>query len=72
MDFTTTSTLPLACFGEVTLSSVEDTTLTEVPAACPNLTVAPAKKFAPVTVTRVPPAFGPDPGDTEDTFGGDT
>lgn len=34
-------------------------TVTPVAAVPPKLTVAPAKKFAPVIVTPVPPATGP-------------
>ena len=45
------------------------TTTTLVAAAPPTVTVAPAAKFVPVRVSAVPPAAGPDTGDTEDSVG---
>ena len=45
------------------------TTTTLVAAAPPTVTVAPAAKFVPVSVTAVPPAAGPDTGDTPDSVG---
>src|SRR5689334_18914993 len=44
-------------------------TLTPVAAVPPKLTAAPATKFAPVTVTAVPPPVGPLLGDTLLTVG---
>jgi hypothetical protein len=46
------------------------TITTLVAAAPPNVTVAPAAKFAPVIVTAVPPAVDPLFGDTLLTVGG--
>jgi hypothetical protein len=46
------------------------TTTTFVPAAAPNVTVAPAAKFVPVIVTAVPPAVDPLFGFTLLTVGG--
>ena len=45
------------------------TTTTLVAAAPPTVTVAPAAKFVPVSVTAVPPAAGPDTGDTPVSVG---
>jgi hypothetical protein len=45
-------------------------TTTLVAAVPPNVTVAPEAKFAPVSVTAVPPATGPVFGDTLVTVGG--
>jgi len=44
-------------------------TTTLVPAAAPNVTVAPAAKFVPVIVTAVPPAVDPLFGATLVTVG---
>jgi hypothetical protein len=48
------------------------TTTTLVAGVPPNVTVAPAAKFAPVIVTAVPPAAGPLFGDTLVTVGATT
>ena len=45
------------------------TTTTFVAAVLPNVTVAPEAKFVPVMVTLVPPAVGPELGDTFVTVG---
>src|SRR5262245_22062613 len=45
------------------------TTLTSVAAVPPSVTAAPATKFAPLIVTAVPPAIGPDVGATDTTVG---
>src|SRR5690348_13635324 len=65
---TVTSTWPVPA-GLVALSTVEDTNVTGVAAVPPNLTVAAAVKPVPVMVTTVPPAAGPDAGDTPVTVG---
>jgi hypothetical protein len=44
-------------------------TFTPEAAAPPKDTVAPATKLAPVIVTAVPPAEGPEPGETDVTVG---
>jgi hypothetical protein len=46
------------------------TTTTLLAAVLPNVTVAPAAKFVPVTVTAVPPVVAPVFGDTLLTVGG--
>jgi hypothetical protein len=48
---------------------VEETTVTDVPAVPPKLTVAPVTKPVPVIVTRVPPAVGPAAGLRDVTVG---
>ena len=56
---TVTSTVPVPA-GELTVRLVGLVTSTEVPAVEPNSTVvAPVTKPVPVTVTEVPPAWGP-------------
>ena len=55
---TVTSTVPAACVGVLTLSSVAESTCTSPPAEVPNCTLAPSR-FVPVTVTVVPPAMLP-------------
>ena len=45
------------------------TTATFVAAVLPNVTVAPEAKFVPVMVTLVPPAVGPEFGETPVTVG---
>ena len=61
---TTTFTAPAACAGVVAVMLVALPTFTLVAGEPPRLTVAPAKKPVPVIVTEVPPASGPDPGET--------
>jgi len=53
----------------VAVIDVPLTTTTFVAAVPPNVTVAPAAKFAPVIVTAVPPVVGPLFGDTLLTVG---
>src|SRR5215472_3926207 len=65
---TVTSTVPVPA-GLVALTAVEDTNCTPVPAFAPNLTVEAAVNPVPVMVTTVPPAAGPDAGDTPVTVG---
>ena len=64
-----TLTTPAEPAGAVTVIWVADTTTTEVPATVPNLTEVAPVKFAPVRVTEVPPAAGPDAGLTVVTVG---
>src|SRR5450432_2396976 len=45
------------------------TTATPPAGTPPTVTVAPARKFAPLTVTPVPPAAGPDLGPIAETIG---
>ena len=59
---TVTSTVPAALPGEVAIRVVALVTVTEVAGVVPKLTVEPAVKPEPVTVTRVPPATGPEVG----------
>ena len=66
---TVTVTAPALPAGVVAVICVALTTTTLVAAAPPNITVAPAAKFAPVIVTAVPPAIGPPLGDTLLTVG---
>jgi hypothetical protein len=56
---TLTATAPALPGGVVAVIVVLFTTATLVAAVAPNVTVAPAAKFAPVTVTAVPPAVDP-------------
>ena len=67
---TVTVTAPALPAGVVAVICVPLTTTTLVAATPPNVTVAPAAKFAPVIVTAVPPAVGPLPGETLLTVGG--
>ena len=46
-----------------------ETTVTPVAAVVPNVTVQPAAKFVPVSVTTEPPAVGPDGGWTFESVG---
>jgi hypothetical protein len=66
---TTTSTTPAPCAAVTAVIVVELTTLTDVAAVPPSLTVAPDWKFAPVTVTEVPPPVEPELGEIADTVG---
>ncbi|HEX9040944.1 MAG TPA: hypothetical protein VF838_07925 [Trebonia sp.] len=65
---TVTSTVPDPA-GDVTVIDVAELTVTPVPALLPNDTVSPAAKPVPVTVTVVPPATGPEAGETPRTAG---
>ncbi len=64
---TTTVTAPAALAGVVAVIDVPLTTVTPVAAVPPKLTVAPAKKFVPVSGTPVPPLSDPDFGNKEVT-----
>ena len=66
---TTTSTCPPARAPVVHVIEVGPTTVTEAQATPPTLTVAPALKPVPETVTAVAPTAGPDEGTTCDTVG---
>ena len=65
---TVTSTVPAACAGAVAVIDVAPLTMT-IAELVPNFTVEPAVKFAPVMVTDVPPAAGPELGLIEVTVG---
>ena len=66
---TRTSRAPAVPAGVRAVMRVLLTTTTLVAAAPPIVTVAPAAKFVPVTVTAVPPAAGPDTGETAESVG---
>ena len=68
-EVTRTSRAPAEPAGVTAVMRVLLTTTTLVAAAPPTVTVAPAAKFVPVRVSAVPPAAGPDTGDTEDSVG---
>ena len=57
--------------GLIAVSWVGDSTCTPVAATPPKVTVAGLAKLVPVMVTVVPPAAGPDDGDTFVTVGDD-
>jgi heme/copper-type cytochrome/quinol oxidase subunit 2 len=65
---TVTSTVPDP-EGEVAVIEVAEFTVTPVAACPPKETVLPAVKFVPVMVTVVPPAAGPEAGETALTVG---
>jgi hypothetical protein len=67
---TTTATPPAGLAGAVAVTWVLLTTTTFVAAALPKATVAPLKKFVPVSVTVLPPLKGPVAGDIEVSVGG--
>src|SRR5262245_44012399 len=66
---TTTFTAPFECAGVTAVIVVLPTTLTFVAEAPPKLTDAPEAKPVPEIVTEVPPAAGPDAGETPPTIG---
>jgi hypothetical protein len=66
---TCTTTDPAECVGVLHVIVVALVTDTLVAAVPPKVTLAPALKFVPDTVTWVPPAAGPDPGLTAPTVG---
>ena len=66
---TTTFTTPAAWAAVVAVSEVLLTTVTLVAAVPPRLTVAPAAKPVPVTVTAVPPLLVPELGEIALTVG---
>ena len=61
---TVTFTAPELCSGVVAVIVVELPTVTEVAARPPKVTEAPDWKFVPGIVTWVPPAAGPEIGET--------
>ena len=65
----TTLTAPPACAGVTTVTDVELTFVSEVPAVPPNVMPVVAVKLVPVIVTIVPPAAGPDAGDSDVMIG---
>jgi hypothetical protein len=67
---TTTSTLPALPAGAVAVIDVALATFTAVADVGPNATVAPDANPAPVMVTLVPPAAGPEDGPIDETDGG--
>ena len=64
------ATAPAACAPVVADNCVELATETPVAGTPPIETVAPATKFVPAMVTRVPPFVGPDVGPMPVTVGG--
>jgi hypothetical protein len=67
-----TLTFPAACAGVENVSDVGEFTVTEDAATVdePIVTeVLPATKFVPVIVTLVPPAVGPNAGDSDVAVG---
>lgn len=66
---TMTFTAPAAWAGVVAVIEVLLTSVTPVAAVPPRLTVAPARKPVPVTVTAVPPLIVPELGVIEVTVG---
>ena len=63
---TVTLTVPVPA-GEVAMIEVPEWTTTPVAAVVPNLTVVAPVKLIPEILTLVPPAAGPDFGETEVT-----
>jgi hypothetical protein len=61
---TATDTAPAGAAGVTALICVELSTVTEVAALGPKLTLAPARNPVPVSVTVVPPEVGPLAGET--------
>ena len=66
---TTTSTAPDPCWPVIVVSCVDETICVDVAATPPNVTLTPAAKFVPVTVTLVPPRVDPLLGVTTATEG---
>ena len=66
---TTTFVAPAVPAGVVQVIDVAETTVTDVQALPPTVTAAPAAKPVPVIVIAVPPAIGPEDGETEATVG---
>jgi hypothetical protein len=60
---TVTSTVPAEWAGEVVVISVSETTVNEPTAVVPKWTDVAPVKVAPVMVTGVPPAVGPEVGE---------
>ncbi len=61
-ELTVTSTVPAPAAGEVTVTSLGETTTRPVPGTEPKLTALAPAKLVPVMVTVVPPANGPATG----------
>ena len=66
---TTTFLAPTVPAGVVQVIDVAETTVTDVQALPPTVTVAPAAKFVPVMVIAVPPAVLPVAGEMPVTVG---
>ena len=66
---TVISTVPGEALGLITVSDVVDKTVTLEPWSEPKATETPATKPDPLIVTCVPPAAGPEFGETELTDG---
>jgi hypothetical protein len=66
---TTTFLAPTVPAGVVQVIDVAETTVTDVQALPPTVTVAPAAKFVPVIVIAVPPAVDPVDGEMPVTVG---
>lgn len=69
---TRTCTVPRACAGTTTLSLSLETTLIDLPATAPNLTLVARSRFAPRIVTRPPPRMNAFAGDIDESRGGGT
>jgi hypothetical protein len=67
---TITLAVPAVPAGVVAVIDVALTTVTEVAAAPPKVTLVAPLKFVPVMVTACPPPVGPEEGDTAVTVGG--
>lgn len=67
---TTTSASAAACGGVVAWMDVDEPNVTVAAAVPPNMTVADASKFVPMSVTTVPPVAGPEAGLTVVSVGG--
>jgi hypothetical protein len=68
-EVTVTWTAPAECAGACTVTSEDDTNVTEVPAEVPNFAVTPGTNPVPWTVTVLPPAVEPWFGLTDVTVG---
>ena len=66
---TTTFLAPALPAGVVQVIDVAETTVTDVQALPPTVTVAPAAKFVPVMVIAVPPAVDPLVGEIDPIVG---
>jgi hypothetical protein len=67
---TVMSTVPAALAGETAVIEVAELTVKLVAEVVPNFTAVAPDSAVPVMVTEVPPAKGPDVGDTAVTVGG--
>ena len=68
---TVTSTVPVPA-GDVAVIDVAELTVKLVALTAPNFTAVAPVRVVPVMVTNVPPAVGPDVGETDVTVGGPT